>query len=113
MSLVSFAWAGFGSTFGPAVLLALFWKRFNLAGAISGMLVGGILAFVWKFYLSGFADVYPIFGLYEIVPGFVLNFVVAVVVSLCTKKPSDEIVQEFELVDASRLSDLDLEKEAR
>ncbi|MBP5247913.1 MAG: sodium:proline symporter, partial [Fibrobacter sp.] len=110
MSLVSFAWAGFGCTFGPAILLSLFWKRVNLPGVISGMIVGGIVAFVWKFYLSGFADVHPIFGLYEIVPGFVLNFVVAVVVSLCTKKPSDEIVKEFELVDASRLSDLDLNK---
>lgn len=113
MSLVSFAWAGFGSTFGPIVLLALFWKRINLSGAISGMIVGGIVAFAWKFYFSGFSSDCSIFGLYELVPGFVLNFVTAVVVSLCTKKPSDEIVQEFERVDASRLSDLDLEKEVR
>ncbi len=108
MSLVSFAWAGFGATFGPVVLLSLFWKRTNLAGAISGMLVGGILAFVWKFYLSGFADSYAIFGLYELVPGFVLSFATIVVVSLCTKKPSEEIVREFEQVDSSRLSDLAL-----
>lgn len=106
MSLVSFAWAGFGSTFGPVVLLALFWKRTNLPGAICGMLSGGILAFVWKFYLSGFADSFAIFGLYELVPGFVVSFVTIVVVSLCTRKPSDEIVKEFEQVDSSRLSDL-------
>lgn len=110
MSLVSFAWAGFGSTFGPVVLLSLFWKRINLPGAICGMLVGGITAFVWKFSLSSLADTYAIFGLYELVPGFVLSFATAVVVSLCTKKPSDEIVKEFELVDSSRLSDLPLER---
>lgn len=108
MSLVSFAWAGFGATFGPVVLLALFWKRTNLAGAISGMLVGGVTAFVWKFGLSNFADTCSIFGLYELAPGFVLSFVTIVVVSLCTKKPSDEIVQEFERVNSSRLSDLNL-----
>lgn len=106
MSLVSFAWAGFGATFGPVVLLSLFWKRTNLAGAISGMLAGGILAFVWKFYLSGFADSCAIFGLYELVPGFAVSFATIVVVSLCTQKPSDEIVREFEQVNSSRLSDL-------
>ena len=77
------------------------------------MIVGGVVAFAWKFYFSGFSSDCSIFGLYELVPGFVLNFVTAVVVSLCTKKPSDEIVQEFERVDASRLSDLDLKKEVR
>lgn len=112
MSLVSFAWAGFGATFGPVVLLSLFWKRANLAGAISGMVVGGVTAFVWKFWLSSFADSCAIFGLYELVPGFVLSFATIVIVSLCTKAPSEEIVKEFEMVDSMRLSDLKLEEKA-
>ncbi|MCQ2098072.1 MAG: sodium/proline symporter [Fibrobacter sp.] len=108
MSLVSFAWAGFGATFGPLVLLALFWKRTNLAGAVAGMLVGGITAFVWKFYLAEMAGVHEIFGLYELVPGFVLSFVTIVVVSLLTKAPSKDITDEFDAVEHTRLSDMKL-----
>ncbi|MCF0224093.1 MAG: sodium/proline symporter PutP [Fibrobacter sp.] len=108
MSLVSFAWAGFGATFGPLVLLALFWKRTNLAGAVAGMLVGGITAFVWKFYLADMASSCEIFGIYELVPGFVLSFATIVVVSLLTKAPSKEIQEEFDTVDHTRLSDMKL-----
>ncbi|MCI5599732.1 MAG: sodium/proline symporter PutP [Hallerella porci] len=110
MSLVSFAWAGFGSTFGPLMLLALFWKRTTFAGAISGMLVGGITAFVWKFYLSGFADSCEIFGLYELVPGFFLSLATIFVVSLCTKKPSQEIVDEFDMVEKTHLNEIEVRK---
>ena len=106
MSLVSFAWGGFGSTFGPLMLLALFWKRTNFAGAVVGMLVGGITSFVWKFVLSGYADVYSIFGVYELLPGFILSFLTIVVVSLCTKAPSKEIQDEFEAVENTHFSDL-------
>ena len=106
MSLVSFAWGGFGATFGPIMLLALFWKRTTLPGAIAGMLVGGITAFVWKFYLSGFSA--EIFQIYELVPGFVLSFATIVVVSLLTKAPSKEIQDEFDQVEHTRLSDMKL-----
>ncbi len=106
MSLVSFAWGGFGATFGPIMLLALFWKRTTLPAAIAGMLVGGITTFVWKFYLSGFSA--EIFQLYELVPGFFLSFLTIVVVSLCTKKPSQEIQDEFDAVEHTRLSDMKL-----
>ena len=106
MSLVSFAWGGFGATFGPIMLLALFWKRTTLAGAISGMLVGGITTFVWKFYLSSFSA--EIFQIYELVPGFILSFVTIVIVSLCTKEPSAEIQLEFDRVESTRLSDIKL-----
>jgi sodium/proline symporter len=106
MSLVSFAWGGFGATFGPIMLLALFWKRTTLPGAIAGMLVGGITAFVWKFYLSGFSA--EIFQIYELVPGFVLSFATIVIVSLCTKAPSKEIQDEFDQVEHTRLSTLKL-----
>lgn len=99
MKMVSFAWAGFGAAFGPLILLALFWKRTNLAGAVAGMVTGATTCFVWKFVLSEHAAAHPIFGLYELAPGFVLAFIAIVVVSLLTKKPTDEMVAEFEAVD--------------
>lgn len=89
--LVSCAWGGFGSAFGPLILFALFWKRMTRAGAILGMLTGGIVDLVW-YNMSG-----GIFDIYEIIPGFVLSSVVIVVVSLCTKV-EPEMVEEFESV---------------
>ena len=103
MDMVSFAWGGFGAAFGPLILLALFWKRTNLAGAVSGMVVGAATCFVWKFYLAkNFAADFPIFGLYELAPGFLLSFIVTVAVSLLTKKPSAETLAEFDEVNASQ-----------
>ena len=60
MKMVSFAWAGFGAAFGPLILLALFWRRTNLAGAVAGMVVGAVTCFVWKFVLSGYATAHPV-----------------------------------------------------
>lgn len=93
--VVSFAWAGFGATFGPVMLMSLFWKRCNKCGAIAGMITGAAMVFVWKFLvkpLGGF------FSIYELLPAFVISAVVIIVVSLCTGKPDDEIVSEFESV---------------
>ena len=98
MKMVSFAWAGFGAAFGPLILLALFWRRTNLAGAVAGMVVGAATCFVWKFVLADYAGTYEIFGLYELAPGFVLALVVTVVVSLVTKRPSAEMLAEFDAV---------------
>jgi len=103
MKMVSFAWAGFGAAFGPLILLGLFWRRTNLAGAITGMVVGAATCFVWKFVLADMAKDCPIFGLYELAPGFLLAFVATVVVSLVTKKPSEEILAEFDEVASGRL----------
>lgn len=103
MKMVSFAWAGFGAAFGPLILLALFWKRTNLAGAVAGMVVGAVTCFVWKFVLSGYAAAHPVFGLYELAPGFLLSFVATVVVSLVTKKPSQEMLDEFAVVEADSI----------
>ena len=101
MKMVSFAWGGFGAAFGPLILLALFWRRMNLAGAVAGMLTGSATCFVWKFVLAErFAASCPVFGMYELAPGFILAFAVTVVVSLLTKRPSDEIVAEFDRVEA-------------
>jgi len=97
--IVSFAWAGFGGTFGPVMLLALFWKRSNKQGAIAGMFAGGIMVFVWKFLIKPMGGV---FGIYELLPAFIVAFVLMVVVSLATKEPDKELVEEFEKVSAMK-----------
>lgn len=93
--IVSFAWAGFGATFGPVMLAALFWKRSNKYGAMSGMIVGGVMVFVWKFALKPLGG---IFQIYELLPAFILATISIVIVSLVTSEPSKEIQQEFDEV---------------
>jgi len=95
--IVSFAWAGFGGAFGPIMLLAIFWKRCNRQGAIAGMIAGGAFTFVWKFLLKPMGGV---FGIYELLPAFLVGLIVCVVVSLVTPAPEKEIVDEFERVAA-------------
>lgn len=93
--IVSFAWAGFGASFGPVVICALFWKRTTLAGAVSGMVAGGATVFIWKYLVKPIGGV---FGVYELLPAFIVAIAVIFVVSLCTKEPAKEIQDEFELV---------------
>jgi len=93
--IVSFAWAGFGATFGPIMLFSLFWKRTTRAGAIAGMLTGGITVFVWKLLVR---DLGGVFDIYELLPAFVISSIVIFVVSLLTEKPSQDILDEFETV---------------
>ena len=90
--IVSFAWAGFGGSFG-AVLCSLFWKRCNWQGALAGMLSGGLMVFVWKYIISPLGGV---FGIYELLPAFLMSLLVCVVVSLVTPAPSAEIEAEFD-----------------
>ena len=99
MDLVSDAWAGFGSAFGPVVLIALFWKRSTLAGAISGMATGALVVIIWDYIplLNG-ETLYKATNLYSLVLGFALALIVNIVVSLLTKKPSKEIVDEFDSI---------------
>ena len=93
--IVSFAWAGFGATFGPIMLFSLFWKRTNKWGALAGMISGGTMVFLWKFVIS---KVGGIFAIYELLPAFILSSILIVVVSLLTGKPDDEIVVNFDNV---------------
>ena len=96
--IVSFAWSGFGATFGPIMLFSLFWKRTTREGAIAGMITGGATVFIWKLVLNKLlASTIPVFGIYELLPAFILSSIVILVVSLLTKKPSEEIEKEFEL----------------
>lgn len=92
-TIVSFAWAGFGASFGPLVLFSLFWKRLNHAGGVAGLLAGGGMVFIWKFLLKPMGGV---FGIYELLPAFLVSCIAIVVVSLVTAPPSKEITDEFE-----------------
>ena len=102
--IVSFAWAGFGGAFGPIMLCALFWKRTTKAGAISGMITGGIIVFLYKWLRDGFmfGDKLTgafldgtIFDIYELLPAFVIGVLVIIVVSLFTNKPEKDITDTF------------------
>jgi sodium/proline symporter len=98
--IVSFAWAGFGATFGPAILFALFWKRANKWGILSGMIGGGALIFIWKFVIRvQFSGTW--LDIYELLPSFILNVILVIVVSLLTKEPDKEITDEFDKVVSS------------
>lgn len=97
--IVSFAWAGFGATFGPIVLFSLYWKRCNKWGAIAGMFSGAAMVFTWKYAIA------PIGGalaIYELLPAFVTSCIFIVVVSLLTSKPEKEIVEDYEAVAAMK-----------
>ncbi|MCQ2459549.1 MAG: sodium/proline symporter [Ruminococcus sp.] len=93
--VVSFAWAGFGATFGPVMLTALFWKRSNKYGAVAGMIVGAVMVFVWKFVIATHGGV---FAIYELLPAFICALITIVIVSLVTKAPEKEVVAEYEQV---------------
>jgi sodium/proline symporter len=94
MGLVENAWGVFGAAFGPTILLTLFWRRFNFAGAVAGILTGAAVDILWLAFLKDF-------GLYEIIPGFLASLVVAIVVSLATKAPSDAVTAVFDKVVSS------------
>lgn len=96
-TIVSFAWAGFGATFGPLMLLSLFWKRITRAGAIAGMISGGVMVFVWNLLIRPLGGLWDI---YELLPAFIISCLFIVVVSLLTPKPSAEIEKEFDEVKA-------------
>ena len=89
MGLVSNAWGVFGAAFGPAILLSLFWRRFSIAGAIAGILIGAGVDILWIICA-------PISGIYELLPGFVAGFVGAIAVTLATKAPSQEVCELFD-----------------
>lgn len=95
--IVSFAWAGFGASFGPVVLFALFWKRSNMYGALAGMISGGAMVFIWKYLVRPLGGAW---GIYELLPAFLVACAAIVIVSLLTPAPSKEICDEFDTVQA-------------
>jgi sodium/proline symporter len=93
LSLVAYAWAGFGAAFGPVVILSLFWKRMTRNGALAGMVVGALSVIVWK-QLSG-----GLFDVYEILPGFIFCTLACIGISLLGRPPCEEVQSQFELFD--------------
>ena len=93
--IVSFAWAGFGATFGPAILCALFWKRSNRQGIMAGLVAGSIMIFVWKFQIKPLGGIWNI---YELLPAFVVGLAAIVIVSLLTPAPGAAVEKVFDEV---------------
>ncbi|KQH90382.1 sodium/proline symporter PutP [Vibrio fluvialis] len=100
LGLVSYAWAGFGAAFGPALVLSLYWSRMNRNGALAGIVIGGITIVVWKQLSGGWYDVY------EIVPGIIFSTIAIVAVSLLTGEP-EEAVKKQHLTFKKHLVELD------
>ena len=94
-NIVSFAWAGFGGAFGPIMILAIFWRRTNKQGAIAGMIGGGLMVFIWHYLIKPLGGVW---GIYELLPAFIVCLVLCVVVSLLTPEPEQDILDEFDRV---------------
>ncbi|WP_273753233.1 sodium/proline symporter PutP [Alkalicoccobacillus gibsonii] len=91
LEMVGYAWAGFGASFGPVVLLSLFWRRMNTWGALTGMISGAITVVLWKEF--GLGEV-----LYEIIPGFAVSVLMIYVVSLLTASPTPKVLEQFDEV---------------
>ncbi len=90
MNLVENAWAGFGSAFGPVVILSLFWRRFTYRGALAGVIAGALTDVAWYVFLSAET------GIYELIPGFAVGMITSIVATLIDKKPADEVVAIFD-----------------
>ena len=98
MNLVENAWAGFGSAFGPTIILSLFWRRFTYKGAVAGVTAGAVVDVLWLAFMSGT-------GIYEIIPGFIAGFVAAVAVTLLDKTPDKEVEEIFDRATAEGFDD--------
>lgn len=94
-AIVSFAWAGFGGAFGPVMLFSLFWRRTNRNGALAGMISGGAMVFIWKYLVRPIGGAWDV---YELLPAFLVACAFIVIVSLLTKEPEKEILDEFDSI---------------
>ncbi len=99
MNMVENAWGGFGASFGPVIILSLFWKRTTYKGAIAGVVCGAVVDVLWLVFLTGST------GIYEILPGFIVGLIACVVVSLIDKTPSKEVLALFEAATADAYED--------
>lgn len=86
LALVGYAWAGLGASFGPVILISLFWKRMTKAAALTGLILGSITVIIWKLWVMQFAGAWGIFGIFELLPGFIVNTAAIVIISLLSKK---------------------------
>ena len=99
LNLVSYAWGGMGAAFGPLILMALFWRRFNFWGALTAMIVGTVAASVWGTFDGGPGGIWDI---HPATPGFAIGAPAAILATLLTPRPSDEVVALFDEVRAGR-----------
>jgi sodium/proline symporter len=94
-TIVDFAWAGLGATFGPLMLFSLFYKKTTYPAAVAGMVTGGITVILWNFFIAPLGGV---FAIYELLPAFILSSLVIFIVSKVTGTPSQEIIEDYEAV---------------
>jgi len=111
MGLVSNAWAGLGSSFGPIVIMSLFWKRTNVQGAFAGIATGALTTILWDYIpliksADGMVTLRNATGLYSLAVGFTMGLIAIIVVSLLTPKPSVEMLKEFEDVKSGNMEGL-------
>lgn len=97
--VVSFAWAGFGATFGPTMLLALFDRRSNMQGALAGMVCGAAMIFIWKFVLAPMGGVW---GIYELLPAFLVALIVNLIVSRTTPEAGADVLKTYDQVSSGK-----------
>ena len=95
LDMVAYAWAGFGAAFGPALLASLFWRRATRNGILAGIITGGVTVLVWKQF--------ALFGLYEIIPGFIFALCAIYIVSRLDKEPAKSITDTFDAVGKSEI----------
>lgn len=108
MAMVENAWGLFGAAFGPVVILSLFWKRFNYAGAVAGIIAGAVADIVWLLTCTNAIISEPLFfasGVYEIVPGFIIGAIAAAIVTLCTKAPGKDVENIFAMATDKAIDD--------
>lgn len=91
--VVSYAWAGLGASFGPLMLCSLYWRRTNMQGALAGMISGAAMVLLWHNLIKPLGGV---FGIYELLPAFIVSLLAIVIVSKLTPPPSDEVLYEFD-----------------
>ena len=97
MDMVGNAWGGFGSAFGPVIILSLFWKRLTYKGAVAGVIGGAVVDVVWLLKLTS------VTGVYELLPGFIAGALCCIIVTLLDKKPSKEVEKLFDLAVSSEI----------
>ena len=113
MDLVSNAWGIFGAAFGPVVLLSLFWKRFTYKGAVAGIIVGAAVDMLWLWLPIGGATLTASTGIYEIIPGFIIGGIAAIVVTLIDKAPSKEVEAIFATATDNSIDDYFIQKKCK
>ena len=95
LEMVAYAWAGFGSAFGPALIMSLFWRRATRNGILAGIITGGLTVLIWKQF--------ALWGLYEIIPGFIFSLLAIYIVSKLDKEPDQKITEMFDSVQHSKI----------